>query len=244
MMTDDLGDIHFWPIHTIDYPQYFQDVQYNGKTLSAQERSELVAYIDKTIESYLDGLPLIHSVLESDKEKSDLLKSISDVVNSCSFFVLVTMIDILVASKYFLIANKDYDRRFLRGKLMVILNEGFKKLYGFNKKNQTTPEWMRLDPYLNYFPVIIREQYRTISSYLEILSKSSTWWKNERDSETHLIVEQLYISRNEDVIESKVMMDSMKLFNALDAVNLFLSNAHACITNHLVDKYLKGEITE
>lgn len=243
-MTDNLGSIHYWPIHIINYSQYFQEIPYNGKILSAQERSDLVAFIDGTIKSYSEGLPLIHRVLECDKENSDEFKKLDSVVNSCSFFVLITMIDILVASKYFLIADRDYDKRFLRGKLMVILNEGFKKLYGFNTKNQTTPEWMRLKPFLFYFPEIINEQYWTINSYLEILSNSSTWWKSERDNETHILAEQLYISRNEDVIECKVMMDSMKLFNALDAVNLFLSNAHACITNHLVDKYKKGEITE
>ena len=32
----------------------------------------------------------------------------------------------MVAGKYFILADRDYDRRFMRGKLFVILNEGFK----------------------------------------------------------------------------------------------------------------------
>ena len=48
----------------------------------------------------------------------------------------------------------------------------------------------------------------------------------------------------EEIIESKVMMDSMKLFNTLLAVNNFLTNVHACLFNYLVTKYRRGELKE
>ena len=57
-----------------------------------------------------------------------------------------------------------------------------------------------------------------------------------------MITEELYVSRNEEIIESKVMMDSMKLFNTLLAVNHFLTNVHACLFNYLVEKYKRGEM--
>ena len=53
-----------------------------------------------------------------------------------------------------------------------------------------------------------------------------------------------YKSRQEEIVESKVMMDSMKLFNTLLAVSHFLSNVHACILNFLVGKYRRGELSE
>ena len=56
--------------------------------------------------------------------------------------------------------------------------------------------------------------------------------------------EKLYVSRQEEIIESKVMMDSMKLFNTLLAVNLFLTNVHACLFNFLVGKYKRGELKD
>ena len=56
--------------------------------------------------------------------------------------------------------------------------------------------------------------------------------------------EKLYESRQEDIIESKVMMDSMKLFDTLFAVNHFLTNMHNCLYNYMVDKYRRGELKD
>lgn len=128
-------------------------------------------------------------------------------------FVLMTMIDSMVASKYFILADKDYDRRFMRGKLFVILNEEFKKLYGFNENGHKKSEWNKLRPLMKYFPEVIHNQYQELTDLLERHTKSSSWWKEERNLETHLDMEKLYKSRQEEVIESKVMIDSLKLFH-------------------------------
>ena len=148
-------------------------------------------------------------ILEDTKERHDEYHKIDRIVVSVCLFVLITMIDSMVAGKYFILADRDYDRRFMRGKLFVILNEGFKKLYGFNEQ-----------------------------------SHISSWWKDERNYETHLDTEKLYKSRQEEIIESKVMMDSLKLFNTLLAVSHFLENVHACLLNFLVRKYRRGELSE
>ena len=132
----------------------------------------------------------------------------------------------------------------MRGKMKVILNEGFKKLYGFDEKSYKKSEWYRLAPILTYFPKDIQDQYKQLSSLLEEHSRSSSWWKDERNVETHLDIKKLYESRCEEVVESKVMMDSLKLYNTLYAVNLFLSNAHACFYNYLLTKYKQGELKE
>ena len=154
------------------------------------------------------------------------------------------MIDSMVAGKYFILADRDYDRRFMRGKLFVILNEGFKKLYGFNDKSHKNSEWNRLLSIMKYFPEVINRQYQDLTYLLEKQSHTSSWWKDERNFETHLDIEKLYKSRQEEIVESKVMMDSMKLFNALMAVSNFLGNVHTCIFNFLVGKYRRGELSE
>lgn len=156
--------------------------------------------------------------------------------------IQITMIDSSVISKYFILADKDYARRFMRGKMKVILNEGFKKLYGFNDKTKKESEWNKLVAIVKYFPEDIRQQCLHLSFLLEDQSKSSSWWKDERDIETHLDAEKLYASRCEDVIESKVMMDSIKLINSLFAVDAFLANMHACFYNLFVNKYLYREL--
>ena len=243
-MNEDLTNIHYSPIIDYKFTHWFEEVQYNGKTLSDAERNEFVSIIDETIAQYSNGLPLIYNSLESTKDQHDELHEIVHTVASVMLFVLMTMIDSMVASKYFILADGDYDRRFMRGKLMVILNEGFKRLYGFNKETYKKSEWDRLLPLMGHFPETINLQYQELAFLLEKYAKSSPWWKEERDLETHLDAEKLYCSRQEEVVESKVMMDSMKLFNTLLAVNHFLTNVHACIFNFLVGKYKRGEIKE
>lgn len=243
-MNEDLANIHYSPIRDYKYSQWFEEIQYNGKTLSDDERKEFVAIIDETIAQYSEGLPLMHDTLESTKDLHDEYHDIDRTVVSVMQFVLITMIDSMVASKYFILADGDYDRRFMRGKLMVILNEGFKRLYGFDDKTHKKSEWDRLLPLLGHFPEVINRQYQELTFHLEKHAKSSSWWREERNLETHMDTEKLYISRQEDIIESKVMMDSMKLFNTLLAVNNFLTNVHACLFNYLVKKYRRGELKE
>ena len=243
-MNEDLANIQYSPIWDYKYARFFEEVQYNGKTLSEPERKEFVAVIDETIAQYSEGLPMMYDILESIKDQHDDYHEIDRTVISVMQFVLITMIDSMVASKYFILADGDYDRRFMRGKLMVILNEGFKRLYGFDEKTYKKSEWDRLLPLMGHFPKEINLQYQELTYHLEKQSKSSSWWREERNLETHMETEKLYISRQEEIVESKVMMDSMKLFNTLLAVNHFLTNVHGCLRNFLVEKYKRGELKD
>ena len=243
-MNEDLANIQYSPIWDYKYAKWFQEIQYNGKTLSNEERKKFVVVIDETIEQYSEGLPLMLNTLEESKDKHDEYHELERTVASIWLFVLITMIDSMVASKYFILADKDYDRRFMRGKLMVILNEGFKKLYGFDEKTHKKSEWDKLLPLMKHFPEVINHQCQELTFHLEKHAQSSSWWKEERNLETHIEAEILYNSRQEELIESKVMMDSMKLFDTLLAVSHFLGNVHSCLFNFLVTKYRHGELTE
>ena len=244
-MNEDLANIQYAKIHDYKYSHWFEEVQYNGNVLSEQERKEFVSVINETIALYSWGLPLMHDTLESNKDQHDEYHEIERTVVSVMQFVLITMIDSMVASKYFILADGDYDRRFMRGKLMVILNEGFKRLYGFGKGTYEKSEWNRLLPLMGHFPETVNLQYQELTFLLERHARSSSWWKKERDLETHIFdADRLYESRQEEVIESKVMMDSMKLFSSLMAVNGFLTNVHACLLNTLIMKYKRGELKD
>lgn len=243
-MNEDLVDIQYAQIREYKYAQWFDEVQYNGKTLSESERKEFISVIDDTIAQHSEGLPLMASILEDTKVQHNKYHEINRTVASVYLFVLITMIDSMVAGKYFILADRDYDRRFMRGKLFVILNEGFKKLYGFNEKSHKKSEWDRLLTIMRYFPEVINRQYQELTYLLEKQSHASSWWKDERNFETHLDTERLYKSRQEEIIESKVMMDSLKLYNTLMAVSNFLGNVHACLFNFLVRKYRRGELSE
>lgn len=243
-MNDDWGNIQYSPIQDYQYEQFFQEVQYNGKELNDDERKEFLKKVDECISQHIEGLPLAKDILERIKDLHDDFHEIQRTIVSVSQFCLITMIDSMVLGKYFIMANQDYDRRLMRGKLKVVLNEGFKKLYGFNGNNKRNFEWNRITSILKFFPEKINHQYKYLSSLLDGHSKSSSWWKDERDMETHLDTEELYNSRCEPIIESKVMMESLKLYNTLYAVNNFLSNMHSCINNFCVDKYRRGELKE
>lgn len=241
-MNEDLNNIQYSLIHNYRYSELFKEVQYNGKTLSDSERRELVTVIDETVDRYKEGLPMMFDELQHCKDMQDEYHKVNRILSSVMLFVLMTMIDSMVASKYFILADKDYDRRFMRGKLMVILNEGFKKLYGFEKNTHAKSEWDKLLSVMKYFPEQIHHQYQDLTFLLEKHATTSSWWKEERNLETHMDAEKLYNSRQEEIIESKVMMDSMKLFNTLHAVSLFLTNVHGCLTNHLISLYRQGII--
>lgn len=241
-MNEDLENSQYSPIRNYNYAEWFQNVQFNGRVLSDRDRQEFIAALNVTIDQYSEGLPLLRALLKEHKEQLGEKHRFLETIYSVSLFVVITMTDILVVSKYFMLAEKDYERRLMRGKLSVILNEGFKKLYGFGKTKTT--EWSRLSLLMEYYPEEVKNQYQHLTSLLEEQVSSSSWWKTERDCETHQDAEELYESRLEDVIESKVMMDSMKLFDALLAVDYFLSNMHSCWLNFLLDKYKKGELKE
>lgn len=154
----------------------------------------------------------------------------------------MTLSDCLVACKYFLLADTDYDRRFMRGKLKVIYNEGFKRLYGFTEKSKNESQWFRLKPIIAFFPKDVNAQFLKMTDLLEEQSIASNWWKDERNLEVHMYAEELYKSTQVEVIESKVMTESLELFNALYAVNLFVGNAHSFIFNYILAKYHRGEL--
>lgn len=241
-MNEDLSDIQYSSIRQPNYKLLFEQVEYNGKNLSEKERRELVANIDDTISLNYSGLPLIQNALESSRGKQDEFNTIYHTVASVLLFTTLTMTDCLTANKYFLVADTDYDRRFMRGKMMVILNEGFKRLYGFDEKKRKDSEWNRLKPWMERFPAEIRSQYSELTTRLDQHAKTSSWWREERNIETHLDAEKLYQSRQKEVIESKVVMDNLKLFDTLLAVNEFLGGVHACLRDHLEEKYLQGEL--
>lgn len=245
MITEeDLSFRTYYPIINYRYDQWFKTVQYKEKTLNEEEKKEFVKVVDEIVSLFASGLPSFNDELNRLADPDDDFHRLYRTICSVSLFVLMTMCDCMVAGKYFILADTDYDKRFMRGKMKVILNEGFKKLYGYIEVNKKKSEWFRLLDYMKYFPEAINHQYQDLTFQLEKQSKKSSWWKDERDYETHIESEKLYDSRMVDIKESKEMMETLLLYNALYAVNHFLTNAHAYLTNLLIDKYRKGELKE
>ena len=246
-MNEDLDNINYSPIRAINLNR-FHGVEFSSKTPNEEERTEFVTTVDETVKQYTSGLPMIIQRLNEIKDLDNEFSNLERMLYSFILFAVITMTDCMVASKYFILADTDYEKRYMRGKLRVLLNEGFKRLYGFdsnsNKAKSTTPEWQRILPYLKHFPPIIEEQYRVVTARLSQLSKESNWWKDERNLEIHLDAQSLYLSRAKPINEGEVMMQNLQLFDILMGVSDFLMNMNACMMNYLIEKYRKGELKE
>lgn len=57
-MNEDFDNIMYSPIRDFKYAQWFEDVQYSGKTLSESEREKVVDVINETIAFFSEGLPM------------------------------------------------------------------------------------------------------------------------------------------------------------------------------------------
>lgn len=244
MTNNNIEKIYFRPILNYPYARWFSEGQFNGEPMTDNVRSQMVSIIDEHVTEFSQSFSKIINNLNQVKEKQDEFHIMYQTVISVMVFVAQTMTDSMVISKYFVLADKDYDKRFMRGKMAVILNEGFKKLYGFENRTKPKSEWSKLKSVLHYFPEEINRQYHELTTLLEKHSTSSSWWRDDRNVETHLDCEKLYMSRNTELVEGKVMLESLMLFDALYAVYLFLGNMHSCIQNTLNEQYLNGELKE
>ena len=220
--------------------------QHNERIISEKERLEFIRYLNETIDSYSESLDGIYNLFhenEEEKENRPEIYSFLSPINSIFMFTTMVVADCLVAQKFFIIAEKDYEKRFARGKLQVILNEGFKKLYGFGNGQQES-EWAKLKSIQTKLPYYYQKEYEGLTMQLDSLSKEFNWWHDERILEVHLKIEGLYRARKEEIIESKVMMESMRLIDLLLRVQRYVGNVHKLYRDQLLRMYLRGELKD
>ena len=67
-MNEDLDNIRYSRILNYNYPEWFQEIQLNDKTLSDSEKEKIVAVFDEVIAQYVEGLPLMYETLEKNKD--------------------------------------------------------------------------------------------------------------------------------------------------------------------------------
>lgn len=237
-MTEiDINNLPVFPLYDYHYASWFEKITPNGSTLDAEQRQELIRMIDADVAMNADFIRFIkNSLMELEGKDSDYY-NIERVITNAWLFTAQTSADCMVACKYFLLANTDYDRRFMRGKLQVILNEGIKKLVGF-KHDDKGKVWTSIVGIMNHFTGSeYRRQFAELDDLLRQHVSSSSWWRDERNAETHLDALGILKSRQRELDESTVMIESMQLIGAIDAVNHFIQNLHAGLTNWLNDLY-------
>lgn len=203
----------------------------NGKVLSAEGRQNYANYVDSVIKQFSEGLELLKEEYTANKNNSSLAYSdLVMLIDDLDMFATMTFTDCLIASKLFILAKEGYEKKFLRGKLQVILNEGFKKLYGFGN-GKANSKWKKVESIQEVLPPLLRAEYIRIAKELENISVSFNWWKEERNIETHIDAFALYDSRCIEIDESQVMMDSLRLIDVLNEVQNYTTKVHGCYVN-------------
>ena len=210
------------------------NICYNNKVLSAQEREEFRIRAEETIEIFtesIDGFCELYQEYKPSQNKvhDKITKTVLDV----GIFTCYTYCDCTVLLKHFILSTDLYEKRLFRGKLKVLLNEGFKSLYGFNDKQCKRSYYIKLGEIMNYFPGFQLE-YDSILLKLKQLSEQSTWWKDERNTEVHLDMSQLYKTRHEEINESKVAMESQLLIGLLVQINKLMGRMHQAYIDYMV----------
>ena len=210
------------------------NIYYNNKVLSAQEREEFRIRAEETIEIFtesIDGFCELYQEYKPSQNKvhDKITKTVLDV----GIFTCYTYCDCTVLLKHFILSTDLYEKRLFRGKLKVLLNEGFKCLYGFNDKQRKRSYYIKLGEIMNYFPSFQLE-YDSILLKLKQLSEQSTWWKDERNTEVHLDMSQFYKTRHEEINESKVAIESQLLIGLLVQINKLMGRMHQAYIDYMV----------
>lgn len=207
-----------------------RELTYNNRILSEQERAEFCKKSDEYIHEFsecIEGIcQLAKEVPES--ENSDYNKITNTIIN-ISTFTGYSFCDCIVLTKLFVKATNPYEKSFLRGKLKVQLNEGFKKLYGFNKKGYKDSYCAHLEDIITIFPGF-KDEFDELLSDLEQISKNS-WWKDERDAEVHIDATKLYELRHEEINESKIVMEAVQLTDLFNRFNHLVARLHRVYLN-------------
>ena len=210
------------------------NIYYNNKVLSAQEREEFRIMSEETIRDFSESIEGFYELSQEfkpspNKDHDKITKTVLDV----GIFTSYTFCDCVALLKHFVLSSNDYDKSLFRGKLKVLLNEGFKSLYGFNDKQRKRSYYIKLGEIMNYFPGFQLE-YDSILLKLKQLSEQSTWWKDERNTEVHLDMSQLYKTRHEEINESKVAMESQLLMGLLVQINKLMGRMHQAYIDYMM----------
>ena len=210
------------------------NIYYNNKVLSAQEREEFRIRSDEAIDVFAESIDGFYELNREHKPSQNKAHDkITKTVLDIGIFTSYTFCDCVALLKHFVLSSNTYDKSLFRGKLKVLLNEGFKNLYGFNDKQREKSYYIKLGEIINHFPGF-KSEYNSILLKLKQLSEQSAWWKDERNIEVHLDMTQLYKSRHEEINESKVAMEAHLLLDLLVQINKLMGRMHQAYIDYMI----------
>ena len=218
-----------------------EEVRYNNKILSPQERVEFCKMADATIKDFSDSIEGMHQCMEEVRSSPDSdFNKISRIFIEVGRFIGFSFCDCVVLTKSFIMASNLYEKSFFRGKLQVRLNESFKKLYGFAEKNRKDSYSVKLGEIMSMFPGF-QAEYIDIMSDLGRIATRDSWWKETRNIEVHIDADQLYASRHEPINESKVVMEAHQLINLFTRFNRLMARMNRAYIDFMMRRLKVSE---
>ena len=215
-----------------------QELQYNNKILSQEERVKFNDVADEMIATFSESIDGMYKISKEYTDMNNIQNKVSKIMCDVSVFVSYAFADCVVLTKLFVNTSVAYEKSLLRGKLKVHLNECFKKLYGYTNQSKKVSYAAKLKEIMPHFHGPDREFARILDD-LEEISKRDSWWKEVRCAEVHMDVPILYESRHEEINESQVVMETMRLIPFINRFNALLArmnHAHMIyMFDHLSD---------
>lgn len=215
-----------------------QELQYNNKILSQEERVKFNDLADEMIATFSESIDGMYKISKEYTDMNNIQNKVSKIMCDVSVFVSYAFADCVVLTKLFVNTSVAYEKSLLRGKLKVHLNECFKKLYGYTNQSKKVSYAAKLKEIMPHFHGPDREFARILDD-LEEISKRDSWWKEVRCAEVHMDVPILYESRHEEINESQVVMETMRLIPFINRFNALLArmnHAHVIyMFDHLSD---------
>lgn len=186
-------------------------------------KEELILLLENTLREMPQSLDGIHatkklfSTLSSiNSERISALAKLYDI----SLYVSLLSGDFVVLFRQFLSSDLLYERKYAMSKLYPLMNESFKRLYGFvNEKTgrvklSSDAYWkdiQELVPLMNETEKVLYDELEDL-----LLKKASfSWWKDVRDAEVHLDAEKIYKNRCDQKDENVAIRDAMSFYDVL-----------------------------
>ncbi len=128
-------------------------LSYNNRILTSDERVEYCKVSDNYINGFSEDIDELYQLAKDPLLSNNSASSqIDNTIIKTSLFIQYSFCDCAVLNKLFVRATNPYEKSMLRGKLKVLLNESFKKLYGFNKKGYKDSYCAQLEAIMPMFP--------------------------------------------------------------------------------------------
>lgn len=201
--------------------------------------SQLIKELEVVIQEIAETLDKNYRIIKVIEDWQDELATKLKILYEASLFVYIIYGDAMTLYHILLSSSSPYEQRYATAKFYPLINEGFKKLYGFPKKNENGKVGAEKGTYwsrLNELKPIMEEEdlrlFYKVSSELASISLTSSWWKTIRDGETHLDIVHMYEFRKSINTKDQVIVDFKAFFRLMHITSGFIQ----LLINRLVSK--------